>query len=157
MAFPRGERPALIGECQAPDIVEDVHEITPVAVNLCGHASLVEIVFLVWAATSAIGTDNGLMHLIAAAGCHSIVLYDPGSDAALSGHRGPDVTILRRHHLASITAAEVVQAPKKQDKFLTCWAMFLDCPRFYFLENEKGIPWLPSLCQTAVCVNSQSL
>jgi|TARA_B110000438_G_C15809140_1_gene648800 ADP-heptose:LPS heptosyltransferase len=128
VAFPRGERPALIGECQAPDIVEDVHEITPVAVNLCGHASLVEIVFLVWAATSAIGTDNGLMHLIAAAGCHSIVLYDPGSDAALSGHRGPDVTILRRHHLASITAAGVVQAPKKTRQILDLLGYVLRLP-----------------------------
>jgi len=91
-----------------------VHEITPEAVNLCGHASLVEIVFLAWAATSAIRTDNGLMYLIAAAGCQSIVPYDPGSDAALSGHRGPDVAILRRHHLASITAAEVVQALKNK-------------------------------------------
>jgi len=38
-----------------------------------------------------------------------VVLYDPGSDAALAGHRGPEVTILRRHDLAAITAAEVMQ------------------------------------------------
>ena len=61
MAFALCERPVLVGEGQAPDIVEAVHEITPEAVNLCGHASLVEIVFLAWAATSAIVTDNGLI------------------------------------------------------------------------------------------------
>lgn len=114
VAFAKGERPVLVGEQDAADISEAVIDIIPEAINLCGQASHIELVFLAWAASSAIGTDNGFMHLIAAAGCRSIVLYDPGSDAALSGHRGPEVTILRRHDLAAITAAEVVQALKNK-------------------------------------------
>ncbi len=112
IAFARGQRPVLVGEQEAPDIAEAVKDVVSESVDLCGKASHVEVVFLSWAAVSAVGTDNGTMHLIATAGCKSVVLYDPGSDAALSGHRGPDVTILRRHNLASITAAEVVQALK---------------------------------------------
>ncbi len=111
-AFARGQRPVMIGEFESPDIVEAVKDVVSDSVDLCGKASHVETVFLAWAAVGAIGTDNGTMHLITTAGCRSIVLYDPGSDAALQGHRGPDVTILRRHNLASITAAEVVQALK---------------------------------------------
>jgi len=112
IAFARGERPVLVGEQEAPEISEVVRDVVAETVDLCGKASHVEMVFLAWAANSAVGPDNGLMHLITTAGCKGVVLYDPGSDAALCGHRGPDVTILRRHDLASITAAEVVQALK---------------------------------------------
>ena len=105
----RGNRAVLISEAASEPIREAVLESVPDAVDLCGKASHIEIVFLAWAAVAAVGNDNGLMHLISAAGCRSIVLYDPGSDAALAGHRGPDVTILRRHDLAAITAPEVMQ------------------------------------------------
>ena len=105
----RGNRAVFVGEKAADNITEAVLDVLPDAVDLCGRASHVEVVFLAWAAVAAVGNDNGLMHLIAAAGCRSIVLYDPGSDAALAGHRGPAVTILRRHDLAAITAAEVMQ------------------------------------------------
>lgn len=105
----RGNRAVLVGETAADPIREAVLDSVPDAVDLCGKASHVEVVFLAWAAVSAVGNDNGLMRLISAAGCRSIVLYDPGSDAALAGHRGPDVTILRRHDLAAITAPEVMQ------------------------------------------------
>ena len=112
IAFARGERPVLVGEQEAPEVSEAVRDVVAETVDLCGKASHVEVVFLAWAANSAVGPDNGIMHLITTAGCKSVVLYDPGSDAALHGHRGPDVTILRRHDLAAITAAEVVQTLK---------------------------------------------
>ncbi|MEQ8734311.1 MAG: glycosyltransferase family 9 protein [Rhodospirillaceae bacterium] len=105
----RGHRAVLISESAMPSYAEALAERVPDAVDLSGQASYVEVVFLAWAALAAVGNDNGLMHLIAASGCRSIVLYDPGSDAALSGHQGPDVTILRRHDLTAITAAEVMQ------------------------------------------------
>ncbi|NKB44217.1 MAG: hypothetical protein GKS03_08040 [Alphaproteobacteria bacterium] len=105
----RGNRAVLVSENAADPIREAVLDSVPDAIDLCGKASHVEVVFLAWAAVAAVGNDNGLMHLISASGCKSIVLYDPGSDAALAGHRGPDVTILRRHDLAAITAPEVMQ------------------------------------------------
>lgn len=105
----RGQRAVFVSEELADDITEAIHEAVPDAIDLCGKASHVEVVFLAWAAVAAVGNDNGLMHLISASGCRSVVLYDPGSDAALAGHRGPDVTILRRHDLAAISAAEVMQ------------------------------------------------
>lgn len=103
-----GHRVVLVAEHSQDLIAEDVIESVPDAVNLCGTASHIEVVFLAWAAVGAVGYDNGLMHLTATAGCKSVVLYDPGSDAALAGHRGPDVTILRRHSLDAISAVEVM-------------------------------------------------
>ena len=59
------------------------------------------------------GPDNGIMHLVAVAGCKSVVLYDQSSDPALVGPRGSTVTILRRPRLADIPVAEVIAAALK--------------------------------------------
>jgi ADP-heptose:LPS heptosyltransferase len=85
----------------------------PGLVDLVGKTSLNELVFIAWAAAGAVGTDNGVMHLAAGAGCRSIVLYDAKSDPALVGQRGSRVTILRRPQLGSIPAAEVLAALKR--------------------------------------------
>jgi ADP-heptose:LPS heptosyltransferase len=42
------------------------------------------------------------MHLIAAAGCPTVVLYSHESDPALCAQRGPSVAILRRETLAGL-------------------------------------------------------
>lgn len=85
----------------------------PGMVDLVGKATLNELVFMAWAAAGALGANNGLMHLIAGAGCRSVVLYDAHSDPALEGQRGTRVTILRRPHLGGIPAAEVLAALKR--------------------------------------------
>jgi ADP-heptose:LPS heptosyltransferase len=85
----------------------------PSLVDLVGKVSLNELVFMAWAAAGAVGTDNGIMHLAAGAGCRSVVLYDDQSDPALVGQRGSRVTILRRPHLNGIPASEVLAALKR--------------------------------------------
>jgi hypothetical protein len=47
------------------------------------------------------------MHLIAAAGCPSLVLYGAASDPALCAQRGPNVAILRVDALPDLSAASV--------------------------------------------------
>jgi len=47
------------------------------------------------------------MHLIAAAGCPSLVLYGQASDPALCAQRGPKVDILRVDDLAALPVARV--------------------------------------------------
>jgi ADP-heptose:LPS heptosyltransferase len=66
-----------------------------------------DIVGLAQAAQHAVGTDAGAMHLIAAAGCASTVLYSAASDRALTAPRGAAVTILRRATLDSLAVEEV--------------------------------------------------
>ena len=60
-------------------------------------------------AVAAVGNDTGPMHLIAAAGCASIVLFSDDSDPALCAPRGR-VTVLRRPDLASLEVSEVAAA-----------------------------------------------
>lgn len=107
-----GQIPVLMG----PDVPAEVAAavaLCPTAVDLTGRATVNEMVFLAWAATAAVGPDNGIMHLTAAAGCPTVVLYDGASDPALVGQRGSKVTILRRPHLADIPVGEVTAAIRR--------------------------------------------
>ena len=57
-----------------------------------------------------IGNDTGPMHIAAAAGCPSLVLFSAASDPALCGQRGPSVAYLRRPRLADLAVDEVEAA-----------------------------------------------
>jgi ADP-heptose:LPS heptosyltransferase len=58
-------------------------------------------------AQAAVGNDTGPMHLIAAAGCASVVLYSHDSDPALCAQRGPRVKIVRQESLENLEESEV--------------------------------------------------
>ncbi|MFN3075588.1 MAG: threonine-phosphate decarboxylase CobD [Alphaproteobacteria bacterium] len=78
--------------------------------DLTDHTSLTDLVSLARHAKGAVGNDTGPMHLIAAVGCPSVVLYANASDPALCGQRGKAVTILRRNTLTQVTVDEVYAA-----------------------------------------------
>jgi ADP-heptose:LPS heptosyltransferase len=50
------------------------------------------------------------MHIAAAVGCPSLVLFSAASDPALCGQRGPAVAYLRRAALADLAVDEVEAA-----------------------------------------------
>tara|TARA_Y100000766_G_scaffold254988_1_gene240765 strand:+ start:50 stop:274 length:225 start_codon:yes stop_codon:yes gene_type:complete len=66
-----------------------------------------EIAGLARRAAGAVGNDTGPMHLIAATGCPSMVLYSHASDPALCAQRGPDVRIIRKPSLGELSTEEV--------------------------------------------------
>jgi len=103
-----GQIPVLVGADTPPEVCETVANFCPSAVDLTGQATINELVFLAWAATAAVGPDNGITHLTAAGGCRTVVLYNGASDPALVGQRGPKVSILRRGQLSEIPVGEVV-------------------------------------------------
>ena len=102
--------PLMTGAKAAPEIFEALTQAAPETRDVTGHGTLTDLVFLAWASRGAVGCDNGLMHLFAAAGCRSIVLYDGTSDPARTGPRGADVRILRRGRLAEIPVNEALAA-----------------------------------------------
>ena len=81
----------------------------PEAIDLTGRTDLGELTSLARAATIAIGNDTGPMHLFAAAGCPSVVVFSNDSDPALCAPRGPAVSVLRRPDLATLEAATVLE------------------------------------------------
>lgn len=108
-----GQRPVLVDHRPRPDIAEQMTAHNPATIDLSGKGNLNELILLAWAATAAVGPDNGIMHLVAVAGCKSVVLYDQASDPALVGQRGSAVTILRRLRLGDIPVGEVIAAALK--------------------------------------------
>jgi ADP-heptose:LPS heptosyltransferase len=82
----------------------------PGAVDLTGQTDLAQLTSLARVASVAIGNDTGPMHLFAAAGCPSVVLFSRESDPALCAPRGPSVSVIRRPDLAELEAATVHEA-----------------------------------------------
>ncbi len=82
--------------------------------DLTGQTSFGDLAELGRAAAFAVGNDTGPMHLLAAAGCPSLVLFSRDSDPARCVPRAPPgappVRVLRRDDLATLTPQEVMQA-----------------------------------------------
>ena len=106
----RGLQPVLLGGPEETGLLGAVADGCPTALDLTGRTSLLEIVVLARGAACAIGNDTGPMHLTAAAGCPSVVLYSDASDPALCAQRGAAVTILRRPGLDTLSVEEVTAA-----------------------------------------------
>jgi ADP-heptose:LPS heptosyltransferase len=102
-----GLSPVLLGGVLEAKILEKISMDCPQAVNLCGQTSLLQIATLARYARLSVGNDTGPMHLIAAMGCQTVVLYGHSSDPALCGQRGPNVTYIRKPHIKDITVENV--------------------------------------------------
>ncbi len=104
----RGITPLLIGGRDEADLHAQIMEAAPAARSLAGQTALPDIASLGVRAQIAVGNDTGPMHLIAATGCASVVLFSDASDPALCAPRGRHVTILQRPDLADLDAGEVI-------------------------------------------------
>jgi ADP-heptose:LPS heptosyltransferase len=109
-----GVAPVLIGaEAEAPVLAEVARHV-PEGINLCGKTSFEEIAVLARGAIGAVGNDTGPMHLVAAAGCPSLVVFSAESDPDLcaprAGAEGGKVTVLRKPDLHALSVAEVQAA-----------------------------------------------
>jgi len=86
----------------------------PEGVNLGGKTSFEEIAVLARMALGAIGNDTGPMHLIAASGAPSLVLFSSESDPDLCaprpGAQGGKVAVLRKPDLVALSVSEVQSA-----------------------------------------------
>ncbi len=79
--------------------------------NLAGRTSFFELAAITARAALAIGNDTGPMHLAAALGIPSVVLFSGASDPALTAPRYPDggwPVILRAPNLRDLPVAQVL-------------------------------------------------
>ncbi len=105
-----GIEPVLLGAAGDRGVAAEIGARCPAARDLTGLTGLLDIATLARGAACAVGNDTGPMHLIAMAGCPSVVLYSHDSDPALCAQRGPDVTILQRRRLDELAPDEVKAA-----------------------------------------------
>jgi ADP-heptose:LPS heptosyltransferase len=106
----RGLPPVVIGGPDEQAAVAAIVGACPDAISLLGRTTLLDIAGVARRAAAAIGNDTGPMHIAAAVGCPSLVLFSDASDPALCGQRGPDVGILRRTDLRDLPVDEVEAA-----------------------------------------------
>ncbi|MEE8516753.1 MAG: glycosyltransferase family 9 protein [Alphaproteobacteria bacterium] len=106
--------PVLLGGAEERGVLDQIARASPGARNLCAETSLADIITLARGARSALGNDTGPMHLIAAVGCPTVVLFSAASDPALCAPRAPQgsapVTILRREPLSDLDVDQVTAA-----------------------------------------------
>lgn len=87
--------------------------------NLCNQTSFGDIAELARGAVCAVGNDTGPMHLIAAAGCPSVVLFNTrASNPDLCAPRGGHVSIIQRDDLTTLSAKEVADMLKSVENSL---------------------------------------
>ena len=104
----RGITPVILGTGDESVLAREICAAMPHAIDLTNRTDLPELASLARAASLAVGNDTGPMHLIAAAGCPSVVLFSRDSDPALTAPRGPSVTVLYRSDLAELDLAPVL-------------------------------------------------
>ncbi|WP_299398009.1 glycosyltransferase family 9 protein [Pelagibius sp.] len=106
----RGLTPLLLGAEPERTEIARIAEAVPGARDLCGRTPMMALAALGRGAALAVGNDTGPMHLIAAAGAPSLVLYSHDSDPAKIAPRGPSVATLRRPSLTDLSLEEVLAA-----------------------------------------------
>ncbi len=99
----------VLGTTRDAEQVEAVVGGSSHAMSLIDKTDLADIVAIARRALGALGNDTGPMHLIAAAGCRSVVLFSDESDPALCAPRG-NVEIIRRDDLAELDVESVLTA-----------------------------------------------
>ncbi len=104
-----GVTPVLIGGPDEKGLGETIRAVAPRARDLIGKTDYADIAVLARTAGAAIGNDTGPMHLVAAAGCPSVVLFSAESDPRLCAPRGAEVAVLRRENLQGLGVDEVLR------------------------------------------------
>jgi ADP-heptose:LPS heptosyltransferase len=105
----KGYTPVLLGTVPERALADAVRALCSEARSLVGKTSLAQIAALARGAAAALGGITGPMHLIAAAGAPSVVLFSAVSDPAQCAPRGK-VAILRKDDLADLPGSEVSAA-----------------------------------------------
>jgi ADP-heptose:LPS heptosyltransferase len=103
----------IVGSAVEAPLAVVIKSAVPAAVDLAGRTNLLELASVVARAACAVGNDTGPMHLAAALGVPSVVLFSGASDPALTAPRYPDggwPVILREADLAMLPVAQVLAA-----------------------------------------------
>ena len=109
----RGLAPVVLGTRGETPLAAAIRAACPEAIDLTGATDIAAVAALAARAEVAIGNDTGPMHLAAAMGCRSVVLFSAASDPALTAPRYPDgawPSILRENDLADLSVARVAAA-----------------------------------------------
>jgi ADP-heptose:LPS heptosyltransferase len=106
----RGLRPAVIGGPAESGLAAAIRAEVSAALDLTGRTDLFALIALAERAALAIGNDTGPMHIAAAAGAPSVMLFAGFSDPARFAPRGAHVRPLQAARLADLEVDPVLEA-----------------------------------------------
>lgn len=106
--YSKGFDIVIIGGPQETPLAHAIQREVPRARDLTGRTDFARIAMLGARAALAVGNDTGPLHLAAAAGAPTVVLFSSASDPALSAPRGK-VAVLRAERLSDLAVATVAQ------------------------------------------------
>ncbi len=104
----QGIVPVVLGTVQEKPLAGQILSDGVEGFDLTGRTDLVNLAVLGRRATLAIGNDTGPMHVMAVAGCPSVVLFSDESDPELCAPRGENVRIVAVGDLADLTVGRVI-------------------------------------------------
>jgi ADP-heptose:LPS heptosyltransferase len=107
--YARGLDIVVIGGPQEAALAQEIQRQAPRTRDLTGRTDFARIAVLGAKAALAIGNDTGPLHLAAAGGAPTVVLFSGASDPALSAPRGK-VAVLQAQKLSDLPVAKVAQA-----------------------------------------------
>ena len=107
--YARGLDIIVIGGPQEASLAQAIQREAPRTRDLTGRTDFARIAVLGAKAALAVGNDTGPLHLAAAAGAPTVVLFSGASDPALSAPRGK-VAVLQAQKLSDLPVAQVAQA-----------------------------------------------
>lgn len=105
----RGYEIVIIGGPQESELAHTIQREVPGVRDLTGRTDFARIAILGAKAALAVGNDTGPLHLAAAGGAPTVVLFSNASDPALSAPRGK-VAALQSDRLGDLAVAKVAQA-----------------------------------------------
>ncbi|MDB5447371.1 MAG: heptosyltransferase family protein [Phenylobacterium sp.] len=106
--YSKGFDIVVIGGPQEAALAHRIQREAPRTRDLTGRTDFARIAVLGAKAALAVGNDTGPLHLAAAAGAPTLVLFSSVSDPALSAPRGK-VAVLKSERLGELTVANVAQ------------------------------------------------
>ncbi len=104
----QGIQPVIIGTATEAPLAAEMLKICPDAVDLTGRTKIADVAALAARARFAVGNDTGPMHLAAAMGAPSVVLFGGASDPAKVAPRGQTI-VLRDADLRQMPVEKVKQ------------------------------------------------
>jgi len=106
----QGIAPVLLGTGSERDQIDAIAGACPGMIDLSDRTSFGEIAELARHATGAIGNDTGAMHLTAAIGCPSLVLFSAASDPSRVRPLGRRVHLVETDTLRTLSIPALIGA-----------------------------------------------
>src|SRR5260221_9765462 len=104
----QGIAPVLLGTESERDQIDAILASSPGALDLSDRTSFGDIADLARGAAGAVGNDTGAMHLTAAVGCASLVLFSAASDPMRVRPQGRRVHVLETETLQSLQLERLI-------------------------------------------------